>query len=63
MTIKWGTTIHWYKDVYVKSMLEMTELRSNGQNPQAKWEKKIQEDIKENTIKITEEKEKRQTNW
>ena len=40
-------------------MQEMTELRSNGQNPQAKWEKKIQEDIKENTIKITEEERKK----
>ena len=39
-------------------MQEITELRSNGQNPQTKW-KKVKEGIKENAIKITEEERKK----
>jgi len=38
-------------------MEEITALRSNGQNPQAKW-RKVKEDIKENAIKITKKKER-----
>ena len=48
------------KECLCKSMEEITELRSNGQNPQAKC-KKVKEDIKENAIKITEE-ERRKAN-
>jgi len=40
-------------------MEDITELRSNGKNPQTKWKKKIKEDIKENVIKITEEERKK----
>ena len=40
-------------------MQEITEFRSNGQNPQTEW-KKVKEDIKENAIKITEEERKKQ---
>ena len=46
------------KECLCESMEEITELRSNGQNPQAKW-KKVKEDIKENAIKITEEERKK----
>ena len=48
------------KECLCESMEEITELRSNGQNPQTKW-KKVKEDIKENAIKITEE-ERRKAN-
>ena len=41
-----------------ESMEEITELRSNGKNPQTKW-KRVKEDIKENAIKIIEEERKK----
>jgi len=43
------------KESLCESMQEITELRSNGQNPQTNW-KEVTEHIKENAIKITEER-------
>ena len=46
------------KEYLCESMQEITELRSNGQNPQTKW-KEVKEDIKRNAIKIIEEERKK----
>jgi len=46
------------KGCLCKSMQEITEIRSNGKNPQTKW-KRVKEDIKENAIKIIEEERKK----
>ena len=46
------------KECLCKSIQEITELGSNGQNQHAKWTK-VKEDIKEHAIKITEEERKK----